>query len=53
MLDPGVNGSVDDSATRGVCDDGCNKLGIYIILIIISLLLVFTLNIPNVLITIR
>ena len=45
----GTNSTVTD----GLCDQGCNQLGLFLFLTALSLFLVFMLYTPNVIITIR
>ena len=46
---------MEDSASDGRCDDGCGSgmLGLFLVVIGVGLFLIFTLQIPNVIITIR
>ena len=52
-MEQGGNLSVAGSASDGRCDSNCNNLGLFLFLLAVSLFLIFMLNIPNVIITIR
>ena len=41
------------TAVDGRCDQGCNKLGLFLVLIAIALFLIFILQVPYVIITVR
>ena len=43
----------NSTATDGLCDQGCNQLGLFLFFTALSLFLVFMLYTPNVIITIR
>lgn len=43
----------NSSAVEGQCDQGCNKLGLYLGVIFFALLLIFILQVPNIIITVR
>ena len=43
----------NSTATDGRCDQGCNKLGVFLALTAVVLFLIFTLYVPYIVITIR
>ena len=52
-----MNNSLDritnGSAVDGKCDQGCNKMGLFLGVLFVGLLLVFVLQVPNIVITVR
>ena len=44
---------VNGGAVDGRCDQGCNKLGLFLGIMFVALLLIFILQVPNVIITVR
>ena len=45
--------AMNGTANEGRCNQGCNNLGIFLASIFVSLFLIFILQVPNVLITVR
>ena len=46
-------GNFSMTAKDGICDQGCNKLWIFLVILGLYLFLIFILNVPNVIITVR
>ncbi len=51
ILDESI--SMNGTAIEGRCNQGCNYLGIFLAVIFVALFLIFILQVPNVLITVR
>ena len=41
------------TAVNGICEQSCNKLGIFLVVVFLVLILLFMLQVPNVVITVR
>lgn len=48
-----ITNTSNATAVDGQCDQGCNKLGIFLGIMFIALLLIFILQVPNIVITVR
>ena len=45
--------SSNSTATEGMCDQGCNLLGLFLVFIALALFLIFMLQVPYIIITVR
>ena len=44
---------MNDTATEGVCDNGCRNFGLFLGLVLVMTFMLFILEVPNIVITIR